>query len=553
MTEVDYTETFQSILSGKQPGSELVIGLVGAVGVDLDSIAQDLSECLKKYKYSTDLFQVSDLIGTLTAIPDYDKGSEFERTNAYMTAGDSARESSGENAILALAVANQINGERETEEIPGTSMRKALPRSRRAYIIKSLKHPDEVNALRRIYANSFFLLGVYVEHKRRKLRLVRSKKMLDTEADMLMARDDSEGSVYGQRTRDTFHLSDFFVQLLDENDTEVEKTKSRLERFLDIVFADPYRTPLFDEHAMFMAFAAATRSADLSRQVGAIIARDDEILASGANDCPRAGGGTYWPFLDDVDRVIDVEGGRDYTLGRDRNDEEKARIIEDAIGEMKRAWGHEGKPDVSCEDWESLRKALETSTIDDITEYGRAVHAEMDALMSCARNSISCRGATLYSTAYPCHNCAKHIIAAGIKRVVYVEPYPKSKALEFHTDSAFAGFDGTRPEGDNRVVFEHFVGIGPRRFFDLFSMTQGSGFPIKRKDKNSGKTLKWEAESGIMRTPELPWSYLQREEIATKIHAKHWKGVGNVQQEKDSGEQGRTDARENTRSDSEGV
>ncbi|MDN3612645.1 hypothetical protein QWZ16_23945 [Vibrio ostreicida] len=26
---------------------------------------------------------------------------------------------------------------------------------------------------------------------------------------------------------------------------------------------------------------------------------------------------------------------------------------------------------------------------------------------------------------FPCHNCAKHIVASGIKRVVYVEPYPK--------------------------------------------------------------------------------------------------------------------------------
>ena len=65
-----------------------------------------------------------------------------------------------------------------------------------------------------------------------------------------------------------------------------------MERFLDILFADPYRTPLFDEYAMFMAFAAATRSADLSRQIGAVIAKDDVILASGANECPRAGGRT---------------------------------------------------------------------------------------------------------------------------------------------------------------------------------------------------------------------------------------------------------------------
>ena len=49
---------------------------------------------------------------------------------------------------------------------------------------------------------------------------------------------------------------------------------------------------------MFMAFASALRSADLSRQIGAVIAHDNEIIATGANDCPKSGGGLYWPEYD---------------------------------------------------------------------------------------------------------------------------------------------------------------------------------------------------------------------------------------------------------------
>ena len=44
----------------------------------------------------------------------------------------------------------------------------------------------------------------------------------------------------------------------------------------------PYVTPLFDEFAMFMAFAAALRSADLSRQVGAVVGKSNEIISTGA-------------------------------------------------------------------------------------------------------------------------------------------------------------------------------------------------------------------------------------------------------------------------------
>jgi len=516
---------YETIMSGLLSGAELVIGLVGPVGTNLGCIVRDLTKCLEKYDYISQEIHVSELISGIVEIPPYKQDNAYERTNALMTAGDLARENTRNNSILALAVVSQINGNRE---VVGD---KPQPQPRHAYIINSLKHPDEVNALRRIYGNAFFLLGVYVNPTDRKHNLCNSKLMSEGEAKQLMSRDEEEGPKHGQRTRSTFHLSDLFVHLEDGDEGKVKKTQATLERFLDIIFADPYRTPLFDEYAMFMAFASAVSSADLSRQIGAVIAKDNAILASGANDCPCSGGGTYWPFYDAEGNVVDVSNGRDYMHGRDQNDEEKARIVKNALEAIKKAW--EIKKDEMPEWGEEvetlLKNALASSTIDDITEYGRVVHAEMNALLTCARNNISCKRADLYSTTFPCHNCAKHIIAAGITRVVYVEPYPKSKALEFHEDSAFAGFRERQPE-NTHVAFEPFVGVGPRRFFDLFSMKEGSGFPLKRKDKSTGKKLNWEPANGTIRMPELPWSYLDREEIAIAIMKQHWKGTDNDKQ-----------------------
>ena len=91
-------------------------------------------------------------------------------------------------------------------------------------------------------------------------------------------------------------------------------------------------------------------------------------------------------------------------------------------------------------------------------------------------------------------NCAKHVIAAGIDRVVYVEPYPKSKALEFHDDSAFMAAED-RPDGkEKHVLFEPFVGIGPRRFFDVFSMRLTSSYELIRKDPKTGKKREWDIQ-----------------------------------------------------------
>jgi dCMP deaminase len=55
----------------------------------------------------------------------------------------------------------------------------------------------------------------------------------------------------------------------------------------------------------------------------------------------------------------------------------------------------------------------------------RTIHAEQNAIAVASKNGISTDGGTLFSTVEPCYSCAKMIIAAGIKRVVYVEEYRK--------------------------------------------------------------------------------------------------------------------------------
>lgn len=61
----------------------------------------------------------------------------------------------------------------------------------------------------------------------------------------------------------------------------------------------------------------------------------------------------------------------------------------------------------------------------------RTIHAEMNALMMCAKLGIATEGATLYVTHYPCPDCMKHINQAGIKTVVYKEMYSHRYANNF--------------------------------------------------------------------------------------------------------------------------
>jgi deoxycytidylate deaminase len=490
--------------------TEIVIGLVGAVGTPHKYVVDILSERLKLFNYTAIQIRVSrDVIRSLYNDIPNNITSESERIATYIDKGNKARKDSGDNSILALGVSSEIFKNREKDE--QDSVR---PMERTAYIINSLKHPDEVTQLRAIYTDGFYLIGVHSDKERRYDYLKCEKSIEPAQAKKLIERDEDEIFGHGQHTRDTFHLADFFVHL----DSDLDQLKKSLWRVLDLIFCNPYITPNFDEYAMFMAFASALRSADLSRQIGAVIGRNNEIIATGANDCPKPGGGLYWPvFNKDTHEYVDEPDGRDLTRGEDSNKIEQKKIIEQILNELDQS--------VNTTD---VEKALLKSQIRDITEYGRAVHAEMEALLFCARNSVDARKATLYTTTFPCHNCAKHIIAAGISKVVYVEPYPKSKAFEFHKDAISPKDD----ENLNAVAFVPFIGIGPRKFFDLFSMSLSSGFKVERKNKE-GKILDWKSEKSFARIQMVPWSYLDQETKATEAFAQYREEMSNEQNNTD--------------------
>ena len=64
----------------------------------------------------------------------------------------------------------------------------------------------------------------------------------------------------------------------------------------------------------------------------------------------------------------------------------------------------------------------------------RTVHAEINALAQCAKYGVSCDGATAYCNTYPCWNCFKALVNAGIKSIYYSDSYPaqyKDKVLHF--------------------------------------------------------------------------------------------------------------------------
>ena len=131
--------------------------------------------------------------------------------------------------------------------------------------------------------------------------------------------------------------------------------------------------PTLDEYFMEIAKVVAKRSTCLRQKVGAVIVKDKRILATGYNGAPS------------------------------------------------------GLP--HCFDIGCLREQLNVPS-GERQELCRGVHAEQNAIIQAAKFGISVEGATLYTTHCPCITCAKIIINAGIKKVVYGRKYADKRGLE---------------------------------------------------------------------------------------------------------------------------
>lgn len=493
--------------------SELVIGFVGPTGGDIKRVSNLMEEILRNnLRYQINSIKITEKIlkdKTLKSfVQKYDPSDYDAKINALMDAGNDLRRKSERSDFLALLAIKCINEKRKKNSYQNKDDKKdklieSLPKFRSVHFIHQFKHPAEVRTFRKVYGPGFYLIGVHTSYSSR-LERFKLKGVPKEKAEVTLLRDlEEEDEAAGQHTRDTFALADAFIS----TERSVESFDKDVNRILEIIFGNPFETPTKDEYCMFLAYAASLRSADLSRQVGAVLVSEKgDITATGCNEVAKAGGGQYW--------AGEVPLCRDYERGKDSNDIQRRKIIEELKALL-------GKLDCADKiDMEMVDTLFRSSSIWDITEYGRSIHAEMEAMLSCARAGISTRNSTLFTTTFPCHNCAKHIVDAGIKRVVFVEPYPKSRAPDLLSDSINIVGESpiekeseslcTEPDTENKVQFVPFIGISARRFVDLFSMHLTTGEPRLRK--KDGVTVPYSLGPKVnLKVPLMPNSYLQRE------------------------------------------
>lgn len=424
---------------------DLVFAVVSYAGSGATWVATALADELISRGYSPMSVKVRDLLqearGWVQTPPGpKDDASILVKHEYLQNVGDALRRELGASIAAGLAI-RQISKDRAVAPAG-----KPL-----AFIIDSLKHPAEVEALRSVYGSAFVLLSVVCLPAKRKLRLkMKFKGSTPGEIDAFLARDAVGGHDAGQHVRKTLHLADLFV--INESD-EPHELAASLSRFLDLITSARVIRPTQDERGMNAAWGAGLRSACMSRQVGAALLNSDgEVIATGTNDVPQFGGG-----------LSGQNGKTDHRCFADgefcRNDRTKDEIYKEIVEQL-----NEAQLLAANATAEQVQKAIERTRISTLVEFSRSVHAEMDALITLARfGAAAASGGTLYVTTYPCHSCARHIVATGIKEVIYLEPYPKSMAVQLHSDSILETTAPNSPSSD-KVHLRLFCGVAPRRF-----------------------------------------------------------------------------------------
>ncbi len=487
--------------------TELVFGLVGALGTDMDRVSREVHLALETLSYQTQEIRLSSLLREVDRDDPLDKDAKLDAyLVAHMDAGDQLRSDWQRSDALALLAIAQIATQRDL------SLESDGDLSRRAWLLRQLKTPEEVQTLRDVYGSRFFLIAAYTPDDERidwlnqaitDSRRSSDSSKWDVTAAELLGRDQSETRPYGQDVRDTFHRADLFV-----NAGKEANLRPQLDRLLEIVLANPFKAPTKDEFALFEANGAARMSSEPGRQVGAALVNEQgEIIALGTNEVPRPGGGVYREGSNEPG----VPDQREFRFGssdeereidtNDRVQREIANEIAGALNASDRQWLRE---DV---DPDELLGVMLTTRLGDLTEFGRAMHAEMSAILDAARNGRSVSGASLYVTTFPCHNCARHIVGAGIRNCVFLAPYAKSQAAILHSDSLVV--ERSAPD-IAKVSFEPFVGVAPRRYAELFTWA--------RRKNEDGTLFTWDPKLATPRLADKEARELRQSRPAYRVH-----------------------------------
>lgn len=462
----------------------LIIGLTGSLGSGVSEAGKYLVKKLgtkvyritgkewleKPSEIKDEAYKLSQLIKDLI---EGKEGSNLPR-ELLQKRGNELRRDKG-LAYLSREILERIDKIEQVVE-QGDSKKAAYP-----IVIDGIKNKGEIFELRK-YSN-FFLIAIDAPYSLRLKRLTPKYRAQGKDAKELEEddeRDHDENIDYGQQVDLCVYLSDILIR----NDTEKEKNlTNKLDYYISLIKKEKYTYPLDCEVLMTHAYCESLKSPCLKRKVGAIISTNEsEIVAAGYNLTPRVEENSAGPEQESCKN--------DYGMCY----RDKERI--DLLKKIKRC-PHCGVELIKVINCPKCKRSIEINNlypkcpdchldldinnyficggckkkimkefIGKLMEKCRALHAEEMAISQLSKlgSGISPKDikATLYTTTYPCFQCANKIVRSIIKKVVYVEPYPQKESEELFT----------KFEKEGKINLEQFEGVKARALFRIFDKNE---------------------------------------------------------------------------------
>lgn len=393
----------------------LVLGLTGSFGSGCSTLSALLSDRLGFVSFS-----MSGPIRQEWANTNPGQDESVALRHQLQTLGNEGRSESG-NSFWAKGIAEQI------------------PPNAPRIVVDGIRNMGEVDFFRETYPN-FYLIAVLCSREERWER-VRQQYIAreQTEEDFITddEREQIEELDFGQQVESCVDAADLVIN----NQTHQPSSGAAQAALADPIKmyvgllegTDPI-APSTDEIAMTIAYAQSRRSFCLKRHVAAVVTdKHGDIVSTGFNENPSTMAPCYIEF-----RYCYKDSMMTQELSR-----MKCPKCSSQLPEL-----HDPYRCPACNEDLKLRFFPDRGM-----RWCTALHAEERALLNAQGADIA--GGYLYTTTFPCFNCARVIAQAGLKRVIYVSPYPQLDVLPFLER--------------NGVEAQPFQGVKARAFERVFS------------------------------------------------------------------------------------
>jgi len=285
-------------------------------------------------------------------------------------------------------------------------------------VIKSIRNKGETDTLRDIFPN-FYLIAIDTESGLRWNRIIgdnkvkkeyNNKKYFDIDDERDSGEDEEE---YGQQVRRCVNEADIIIN----NDSNLEKFHKSLDEYYRLIIGELKREESDPEKAMREAVTISHRSKCFKRQVGAVLVDIDtnEIVSLGYNEGP-------------LEKDICFKSGK------------CTRSTKQICHKCGQKWSVVFDKCMGCN--EPIPKDIR-SVLKKNLDLCIAVHAEERAILNALKvNKFKQeKKYALYTTTFPCLICTRTIIEVGIKKIIYIDPYPYFDAQKLLSDKSLERID----------------------------------------------------------------------------------------------------------------